>query len=68
MADNNANQVSRRVMITIKAKTAKEALDHARTIANFELDESAGAISLGNGEFVVFGKWTGALPPQAADK
>ena len=43
------------VLVTIKAASQQEALERARKLKNFQLDEKFGAIDLHNGEYVVRG-------------
>jgi hypothetical protein len=50
-----------RAIITIRAGSAEEAKQFARSIQNFKLDEQFGAIDMTNGEFFLRGDKTGPL-------
>lgn len=53
-------QTTGRVMVTIKAASKQAAIDYARKLKNFELDETADPVDMHNGTYVVFGRVTGS--------
>lgn len=58
-------QTTGNVLVTIKAASKEAALEYARKLKNFVLDEAYGAIEMGNGEYLVRGRVVGNGPVQA---
>jgi hypothetical protein len=54
-------QTTGNVLVTINAKSKEEALEIARKLKNFKLDEKYGPIDLGGGKYVVRGVSTGPV-------
>lgn len=57
---------ARRVIVEIKADSPTQAMDLARKIVGLKLDEKYGAVSQGNGTYLVRGDLTGVVYDGAA--